>query len=155
VKQFEFRRSVEGGSVVLLGVFILLLIPSQIKAVVQGETGMSPSFIPALVAAGLILAGLGLLAKAYFTDTVHPAIDVSRAGLLRVLTSLLLLIAYTVLFPLLGFVTASGLCLGVLIIFFGSRSWRKILMSAVLVPIVLWIFFEKLFLIPLPHGILF
>ena len=155
MKQFEFRRSVEGGSVVLLGAVILLLIPSQIQEVVQGGTGMSPSFIPALVAAGLILAGLGLLAKAYFIETAHPALDVSSAGLLRVLTALLLLIAYTVLFPLLGFVAASGLCLAVLIIFFGSRSWRKILMSAVLVPIVLWIFFEKLFRIPLPHGLFF
>ena len=155
MKQFEFRRSVEGGLVVVTGLLILLLVPSQIRAVVQGETGMSPAFIPAVVAIGLILAGLALLLKAYLSETAHPAIDVSTAGFLRVLTAVLLLIAYTFLFPRLGFVVTSAIALGGFVLFFGERNMPKILLSMIIVPIVLWLFFEKLFRIPLPHGLLF
>ena len=155
MNKFELRRSVEGGIVVILGVVILLLIPSQITSVVLGETQMSPSFIPTVVAVGLILAGLGLLAKAYFTKSEHPPLDLTVTGLLRMLTAVLLLVAYTWLFPRVGFVVTSGVFLGVFIVFFGSRRWLRIVLNMVLVPIVLWLFFEQLFRIPLPHGFLF
>ena len=155
MKRFELRRSVEGGLVVVFGIIVLALIPTQIRSVVVGQTEMSPSFIPAVVAVGLILAGLGLIAKAYFVDTAHPRIDATREGVLRVVAAVLLLIGYTMVFPRLGFVVASGLALGVFILLFGARAWLKISLSVVLVPIVVWLFFEKLFRIPLPHGLLF
>jgi hypothetical protein len=73
----------------------------------------------------------------------------------RVGLSVILMIVYTVLFPRLGFVVTSGLFVGFYAYLFGSRSILKIAISIIAVPLVIWLFFEVLFRIPLPHGVLF
>jgi hypothetical protein len=155
VRQLYLRRLIEGTVLIGLGALILVLIPSQIHTIAGMETETSPSFLPAVLAVLLMLMGGGLIAQGFLSSRRDAPPDLSRVVVFRVGLSLFLLIAYTILFPRIGFVVASGLFVGAYAYLFGSRSILKIAVSMVAVPVIIWVFFELLFRIPLPHGILF
>lgn len=141
----------------IIGGVLLLLIPSQIEAPGMA-TQMSPSFLPAVLGVALILVGLGLMVQAFRIGAAQQGQAgpvFTRHSVFRVALAAVLLIAYTLLFPRIGFVVISGLFTGIYIYLFGMRSILKIVLSMVLVPVGVWLFFEKLFHIPLPHGLLF
>jgi hypothetical protein len=138
-----------------MGALILLLIPSQIHSIPGMETETSPSFLPAVLAVLIILMGAGLIIQGFLNPRRDAPPDLSRVVVFQVGLSVVLLIIYTLVFPMLGFVVTSGLVVGIYAYLFGSRSILKIAISMVAVPVVIWIFFELLFRIPLPHGILF
>jgi putative tricarboxylic transport membrane protein len=119
------------------------------------ETATSPSFLPAALAVLIMLMGAGLIIQGIFSPRRDEPSDLSRVVVFRVGLSVVLLILYTVLFPRLGFVVTSGLFVGIFAYLFGSRSVLKILLSVAAVPVIIWLFFEILFRIPLPHGVLF
>jgi putative tricarboxylic transport membrane protein len=155
VRQPYLRRLIEGIVLIGLGVLILVLIPSQIRNIPGMETETSPSFIPSVVAILLMLLGGGLILHGFLSPRRDAPPDLSRLVLFRVGLSVVLLIVYTILFPRLGFVVTSGLIVGAYAYLFGSRSVLKIALSVLVVPVAIWLFFEILFRIPLPHGILF
>ncbi len=140
-----------------LGAAILLLVPSQVQEVPGLQTQLSAAFIPSVIAVALILVGAGLMGYSFLERArllLRPA-NLSGGGTLRVGLAVLLLVAYALLFPRLGFVVTSALFVGLYAVMFGSRNPLKIALTLVLVPVVSWLFFELLFRIPLPHGILF
>ena len=149
------RRLIEGAVLIGLGALILVLIPSQIHDIPGMETETSPSFLPALLAVLIILMGAGLIAQGFLSSRRDGPPDLTRVVVFRVGLSVVLLILYTVIFPRLGFVVTSGVFVGIYAYLFGSRSILKIAISMVAVPIGIWLFFEILFRIPLPHGILY
>jgi hypothetical protein len=108
-----------------------------------------------VLAVMIMLLGAGLIARGFVSSRQEPAPDLSRSVVFRVGMAAILLILYTILFPRLGFVVTSGLFVGIYAYLFGSRSVLKIAISVVAVPVAIWLFFEVLFRIPLPHGILF
>ena len=148
------RTLVEGGAVIAIGVSILLLLPSQINPIAALQTRMSPGLIPLMVAIGLILAGTALIVQPLLSKSDVDAIDLDRSSSIRVVATVLLLVAYTMIFPRLGFVVTSGLFIGFFTWFFGARDPVKITLLVVLTPLIVWLFFEKLFQIPLPSGLL-
>jgi putative tricarboxylic transport membrane protein len=119
------------------------------------ETDTSPSFLPSVLAVLIMAMGAGLILQGFFSSRRDAPPDLSRVVVFRVGASVVLLILYTVVFPRLGFVVTSGIFVGIYAYLFGSRSILKITLSMVAVPVVIWLFFELLFNIPLPHGILF
>lgn len=155
MRQPYLRRLIEGIVLIGLGALILLLIPSQIKNIAGMETETPPSFLPTVLAILIILMGAGLIGQGFLSSRRETPPDLSRVVVFRVGLSVVLLIAYTVVFPRLGFVISSGLFVGIYAYLFGSRSILKIAISMAAVPVVIWMFFELLFRIPLPHGILF
>jgi putative tricarboxylic transport membrane protein len=155
VKRPYPRRLIEGTALIGLGALILILIPSQIRNIPGMETETSPSFVPVVLAVLLMLLGAGLIIQGFTSSRTDAPPELSRVVLLRVGLSVVLLIVYTILFPKLGFVVTSGLFVGAYAYLFGSRSILKIAISMVAVPVVIWLFFELVFRIPLPHGILF
>jgi putative tricarboxylic transport membrane protein len=155
VRQSSVRGTIEGAVLIGLGALVLILIPSQIQEIPGLETETSPTFIPTALAVLIMLLGAGLIARGFFSSRQEPTPDLSRSGTFRVGLSAILLIVYAILFPRLGFVVTSGLFVGIYAFLFGSRSIVKIAISMAAVPAVIWLFFEILFRIPLPHGILF
>jgi putative tricarboxylic transport membrane protein len=155
VRQPYPRRLIEGAVLIGLGALILVLIPSQIRNIPGMETDTSPSFLPAVLAILIMIAGAGLILQGFLSSRRDASQDLSRVVVLRVGLSVVLLILYTVVFPRLGFVVTSGVFVGIYAYLFGSRSILKIAISMVAVPVVIWVFFELLFRIPLPHGVLF
>jgi putative tricarboxylic transport membrane protein len=155
VRRLYLRRLIEGIVLIGLGVLILLLIPSQIKNIPGMETETSPSFLPTVLAVLLMLLGMGLIIQGFTSSRRDAPAELSRVVVFRVGLSAVALIVYTVLFPRLGFVVTSGLFVGIYAYLFGSRNILKIAISMIAVPVVIWMFFELVFRIPLPHGILF
>jgi putative tricarboxylic transport membrane protein len=155
VRRPYLRRLIEGGILIALGTLILMLIPSQIQEIPGLETETSPTFIPTVLAVLIMIMDAGLIVQGFLNPRREEPPDLSRTVIFRVGLSVILLIVYTILFPRLGFVVTSGLFVGIYAYLFGSRSVLKIALSMAAVPVVVWVFFELLFRIPLPHGILF
>ena len=155
MRQLYLRRLIEGVVLIGLGALILILIPSQIQTIPGMETETSPSFLPSVLAVLIMIMGAGLIAQGFLSSKRDTPPDLSKVVVFRVGLSVVLLIVYTVLFPRLGFVVTSGLFVGIYAYLFGSRSILKIAGSMIAVPVAIWLFFELLFRIPLPHGILF
>lgn len=151
----SLRSILEGGAVAVIGASILLLVPSQIQPVAALQTRMSPGLIPGVAAVGLILSGLGLILQSSLKGGAAVPVEMDRQVTIRIVTSVLLLIAYTLLFPRVGFVVTSAVFVAFFSWYFGARDPIKITLVTVGTPIVVWLFFEKLFLIPVPHGFLF
>lgn len=149
----------EGIVLFLIGSTILLLIPSQIDSVSGMTIRVTPSFLPAVLGFSLMLVGLGLLIQSFRKKAEQQSRENAQVfspnSFLRVLLAAVLLIVYTLLFPRLGFLVTSALFVGIFIYLFGYRSILKISLSMILVPVGVWIFFEKIFHIPLPHGLLY
>ena len=119
------------------------------------QTEMSPRFVPAVVGVGLIILGLALILQSALSGIKSGRINWDKTASIRILITVLLMLAYTTLFPVFGFVVTSGVFVGFFTIFFGARVWWKIAMVIVLIPVAVWLFFEKIFRIPLPHGFLY
>ena len=149
------RRLGEGLIFVVIGAAILLLVPSQIDTIPGMETEMPPSFLPTVLAIALMAVGIALAVPAFRSGFKGDSSSLNLHGSLRVLLSIALLVTYALLFPRLGFVVTSGLFMGIFTFFFGARSIVKIALGVILVPLCVWLFFEILFRIPLPHGILY
>jgi hypothetical protein len=149
------RSLMEAGVVLLIGATILFLIPSQVEKPLGVESRTPPSFLPRIISVCLLLTGAGMLFRALRRPGPPLPVSLPREGLARIFLSSGLLALYALLFPRLGFVTSSVLAMGGFAYLFGARSRIKILLSMVLVPLGVWLFFEVLFAIPLPKGIWF
>jgi len=145
----------EGLGMTILGIVILLFIPSQVQEIPGMATETSPSFFPMVAAVALILSGIVMILQTVFNVSPPTSLNLSRHEVLRVCLATLLLLGYTYLFPYLGFVVTSAGFFGVFAYLFGARSLWKIALNMIMIPVVVWLFFEQLFRIPLPHGVLF
>ncbi len=145
----------EGIIVTMIGVVIVVLIPSQIEEMPGMATQMSPSFFPTVAAVFLIILGIAMIYQSFLQSGAQKSVDITRNAVLRVILAAALLVAYTYLFQHIGFVVTSALFFVIFAYIFGSRSYLKIVISMILIPVAVWLFFEMLFKIPLPHGILF
>ncbi len=149
----------EGVVLILTGSTTLLLIPFHIDSVSGVTISVTPSFLPVVLGISLMLTGLGLLIQSFKTKdklSDQEGAQVLLSGSFPiVLLAAALLIVYTMLFPHLGFLVTSALFVGIFNYLFGARNILKISLNMVLVPVGVWLFFEKLFHIPLPHGLLY
>lgn len=149
------RSLMEAGVVLLIGATIFILIPSQVGKPLGVESRTPPSFLPRVISVCLLLTGGGMLIRGWTRPGLSPSPPARQEEWPKILLSVGLLALYAFLFPRLGFVASSVLAMGGFAYLFGARSWSKILLSIFLVPLGAWIFFEVLFSIPLPRGVLF
>ena len=120
----------------------------------QSHLKIRPSTFPNLISYVLILLSLFLIYNSPETsrDTTRSADK--RFSWFMGLCIVLLFIYYGGV-RLIGMLPASIVILFVLIRIYGFRSWFLSATIAVIVPILLFIFFEKLAQVPIPRGILF
>lgn len=139
----------------LIGVAVLLLAPGQISITPTVQTRTTPALIPNAVAVACIITGLAMVGVAFFGLKTEKPARFEREGTIRVAGSMLLLLAYTHLFSVLGFVVTSAVFLALFSYIFGARSVAKVGLAAAGIPVAVWLLFEHLFRVPLPHGLLF
>jgi len=143
----------EGAAVFLIGLGILLLLPSQVEKPLVSEVQIPPSFLPMVVAIGFMLTGAGMAISSLSSKTLE--FPFTKVEALRIFYSIGLLFLYSFLFSRIGFVVSSSLILGILAYLFGARNWVKIFLTMALVPGTIWFLLEFIFSIPLPRGLLF
>jgi hypothetical protein len=78
---------------------------------------------------------------------------IAEGGLKQILWVLLPAIGVVLLTELIGLHLATVLYLGFYMAWVGKMHWAKVILLSILVPLVIYILFDKIFLIPLPEGL--
>jgi hypothetical protein len=143
---------------VVIGLITLLLVSSQVpgESLAAIKNINSPAFFPILSSCLIILCGVVLGLKSIISAQVAP----KTAPLLtdrpwRQFLIMLFFILYTLAINILGMMTAGFLVIIGLSYFLGYRKLKVILAVAIFVPVMVYLLFERLLLVILPHGGLF
>ena len=115
--------------------------------------GPQAGYFPYLTGCALALAGGWIAAKVLWQwKKLSGDVFVSWSKQKPVLAMLLPSIAYVVLIRLIGIYAASAIFIGVFMVWQGKYRWLPALGVSLGVPIVMFLLFEKWFLVPLPKG---
>lgn len=146
-------------SVGLVTLFLLIPLgvdePKKIK-----YAALSPSYYPRIIATGLCLLGLVIAIQSYWsylseTPQEEDRNDENRPDATQRITIVFgLLTAMALTLTTFGFVLVAALGLGAAIRFAGERNYLLIASMAIIIPLALYFFFQKVAGIPIPLGIL-
>lgn len=145
------RRADRYSSIFLLGLCVLFLVKARKFSPLSG-------LFPRVII--YILAGLSvlLLLRSFFWKKDGPAFDGAAFRNLPSLISLVIIIAWVSLVPLLGFLTTSLICFPLLTVYLDYHAPRKKIIErliyAVVLPLVLYFVFTKILYVPFPEGLL-
>ena len=154
LETITFRGDVIAGAICLIGAlagyFIVVpawvYVPAQFKGTINS---------PALMPQALFVL-LGIFSAVYLLRGVNNFRGSDRQGLAPLSDwalaagTILICAAYLGAIYVVGFPVASALCLVAAQYYFGERRWGVILAIAILLPVLLWLFFVKIALIVLP-----
>ena len=119
-----------------------------------GLSGPEAGFFPFYMGLGIVictffivLRGIKILKK---EGTGKPLIP--KGGLTQILWVLIPASGMVLLTELIGLHLATVLYLAFYMGVVGKMNWGKVILISILVPLVVYIVFDKLFLIPLPEG---
>jgi hypothetical protein len=145
------HRVVEVGVAVAVAAFGLAVIAGSIRAGHGwGDDGPRAGFFPFYVGLFILAAsGINLFhAWAIRRDRLFA----EWSQLWQVISVVLPTAVYVALVPWVGIYLASMLLIAVFMRWLGRYGWRMIVPIAVGVPILIFIVFERWFLVPLPKG---
>jgi len=146
---------VTGIIILLLGIatfFILIpkgiVVPSNIEVL-----ALSPDFWPRIVAALFSLCGVTMIfqSTAEKSDSENEASITSRIP--RLTITLLALFAFYFVIPQLGMVVPAIALIFGMMFFSGERRWVMMATTAIVTPLLLYVFFVYIANIPIPLGI--
>lgn len=112
----------------------------------------TPATLPMFVVTVLLILSFLLLASALIRPACQAAAGVDFAGLARVAALGIGTAAYIHVIPMLGYLLSSGLFVLGAGLIFGNRKPLSLLATAILTPVLLKLFFEKVMLIFLPSS---
>jgi hypothetical protein len=146
------QRAIELTTAALTGFFgVAVLISSMDNGIGWGENGVDAGTFPFLIGSVIALGSLYNLVRGML---VSREIAVTSASLRRVGSLFVPAAFFIALIPALGMYAASG---GYILAAVGWRRRLPLLKSlalAVATPLFLYLIFEKLFVVSLPHGAL-
>ncbi len=130
---------------VVLGLLCtVVIIPWQIKEVPYDIVFNSPRFFPTVIAILFVFLGAALFfigRKKRGTEGQETYSLEKREGLLVLLT-LGTMVVYTILLHFLPYIPVTIIALGFLIWAYGQKNWKKIVITAVILPIVIYLLFS-------------
>lgn len=138
MKISEYKAQIGGG--VILALFSILLyfviIPSQIPATRQ-QMGVTPRFFPEMLAGLLFLFSVALAVDGWFMrgDKNQKEFVFESKEIRLVVLTLGVISLQTIGFNLIGYLIPAILAMAVCMYLYGQRSWLKIVMISVLVPV--------------------
>jgi putative tricarboxylic transport membrane protein len=120
-----------------------------------GLGGPKAGFFPFYMGLGIIICTIFIVVKAvktYRKDGPGKPL-IQEGGLTQILWILIPAIGVFLLTELIGLHLAAVFYLAFNIRVLGKMSWAKVILLSVLVPLSVYIIFDKMFLIPLPEGL--
>ena len=120
-----------------------------------GMSGPESGFFPFYMALGIVISTFFILMRAikiYKKDGAGKPL-VPKGGTAQILWVLLPAIGVVLLTELLGLHLATVLYLAFYMGVVGKINWGKVILLSVLVPLVVYVLFDRIFLIPLPEGV--
>lgn len=151
------RDQITGAVLVLIGLAFFYLI-SQFKTPFTAAYP-GPKLMPGIAVFGLVVCGTGIFVNGCRQKAKDKAL-MSRAGMIHIAVSFLILCAYVLAMKYVGFVIASMAVLYVLTTYFSKASslptkpWARVLFSAA-VSLIVYCMYVPLFGMTLPVGLLF
>ena len=149
----ERRDLFLGLGVACFGTILLLLLIPQGVVVPKGVRSavLSPDFWPRAIAGFLVVTGLFLALQSKLATTA-VTLERHSGTVLRLLAALVLLGAYYWLIQPLGMVVASMLAILAFGLLGRARNLVVLLLTAVILPLLLYAFFVKIAGLPIPTG---
>lgn len=135
----------------LLGLYMAYASVVDYKALSQGQVG--PGVLPLAIGLTFVLTSALIMLRLREPGlAVDPAEIPSRIEALRVLALVLLTIVTVLLMPVLGTLAALGLFAFVEVALLERRGFRLGVMTALILPALLYLLFEATLGVPLPAG---
>jgi putative tricarboxylic transport membrane protein len=144
--------------VVALGLMVigLLVLGDSVRVGFGwGKSGPEAGFFPFYMGLGIVISTFFILLKAIRVYRKQGAGKplVPEGGLSQILWVLLPACGAILLTELLGLHLATVLYLAFYMGVVGKINWGKVALLSILVPLVVYVLFDKIFLIPLPEGV--
>jgi putative tricarboxylic transport membrane protein len=120
-----------------------------------GMSGPESGFFPFYMGLGIVISTFFILLRAvriYRKEGSGKPL-IPEGGLQQILWVLLPAVGVILLTELLGLHLATVLYLAFYMGVVGKIQWGKVALLSILVPLVIYILFDKIFLIPLPEGV--
>jgi putative tricarboxylic transport membrane protein len=120
-----------------------------------GMSGPAAGFFPFYMGLGILVCTIFIVVKAvktYRKDGPGKPL-IPEGGLTQILWILIPAIGVVLLTELIGLHLATVFYLAFNIRVLGKMSWVKVILLSVLVPLSMYIIFDRVFLIPLPEGL--
>ena len=137
-----------------------VVVPSNIKII-----SLRPDFWPAILCVVIIILSLLLLATSYINYRAssptgkqpHSSEKIAPRpmAILKPLSVIGVLLLYYFSINFLGIILSSTAALLGLALLYGERNFKVLIPLAIIVPVVLYLFFSKVANVPLPIGDLF
>ena len=146
-----------GAAAIVLGAFLLLVgIPNFVSGPSNvPKLVLSPLFWPQVLAGALILIGIGLLISApgapRFPEEEATIFD-KEGGINRLALMALTMVVYAWAIDVIGMVWASMIVFAIVAFLVKTRHPYPALAAAVLVPLVLYAFFNHVASVAIPQG---
>lgn len=145
------HRAVEMGVAVATAIFAIIVIAGSLKAGIRwGVEGPRAGFFPFYI--GLFILGASVVNFINIARQRDGKLFAEWSQLRQVLSVVIPTAIYVAMIPSIGIYVASFLLIAVFMRWFGKYGWPMVLGVSIAVPIIVFLVFEKWFLVPLPKG---
>jgi hypothetical protein len=120
-----------------------------------GISGPEAGFFPFYMGLGIFICTFFILLRAiriYKKEGPGKTL-IAEGGLTQILWVLIPAIGVVLLTELIGLHLATVLYLAFYMGWVGKMHWAKVILLSILVPLVVYVLFDRVFLIPLPEGV--
>ncbi len=116
---------------------------------------VSASFFPTVVSVIMAAVSLIMLIEAIVKpDIREPLSDTEKKAYLRGILAIADCIFYVAIFKPVGYIISSILALFAMMVIFGNRKWKAMIITSIAMPIVLYLVFYYALQTNLPAGVL-
>ncbi|MGH0052848.1 MAG: tripartite tricarboxylate transporter TctB family protein [Sphaerochaetaceae bacterium] len=114
-----------------------------------------PGMFPIIIAGLIIVSSLSLFfATLRMSNEANTTVDLKSKNVLNVYVTMVGLIIYFILLPLVGFVVTSTIMLILYIKWFSKRPWWKTILISVIFVLAIFFLFGSVLNVPMRFGIL-
>ena len=153
IKKINFN-TVSAIVFVALGIFLYLVIPSQIdKPLIQlavGQFNLPPELFPQIMAVAMIILGSWFFYKSFSIFQVNELKNLDKEAITNVIVTLTMMAIYVPLMVGLGFVLGSAIMIIAMSTYFGNRNYIFGALISIILPMLIFVVFRRVLLVELP-----
>ncbi|MGE4454664.1 MAG: tripartite tricarboxylate transporter TctB family protein [Sphaerochaeta sp.] len=136
-------------------VFAIFIIALSLTYPPSNHGVPGPGMFPIIIASLIILSSLSLFLTTLRMDKeADVEVDLKSKNVLNVYVTMVGLIVYFILLPLVGFVVTSTIMLILYIKWFSKRPWWKTILISVIFVLAIFFLFGSVLNVPMRFGIL-